>query len=110
MDDLERFPISGDTVCRILKHYSDDDVWVVKSIETISKGKTKILGDIWERVGSGPVKITNRELFNALMSATQVISLDMHLLSRKSVELLIEDGELVSQSLTGHDGGSNRRS
>ena len=99
IDDLKQFPIDGPTVCRVLERCSPDDVWILSQIETLAGGVLSPLGPLWGRVASGPIKITTRELCDALAFATQVIILDVRLATDESRELYIDDGELVSVSL-----------
>jgi hypothetical protein len=74
-------------------------MWTLRDIETLSEGNTLKLGQLWSQVQAAPVKISTRELCDALRGATQVVSLNIRLSEDEARGLLIDDGELISNAL-----------
>lgn len=103
---LDSFPIYGSTVCSLLgAQFSPEQLWVIMDIETLSDTKALILGELWRRVQTGPVKLTTRELCRALALASQIISLDIYLEDNPLIEVLIDDGITVKCQLSKEDEG-----
>lgn len=101
MDELLKFPITGAAVCSELGECCEPNaLWLLRDIETLSgEADAEPLGILWSKTSVAPVQITTHELCDALKLAAQVISLDIQLLENASVELWIDDGELVSDTL-----------
>jgi hypothetical protein len=98
---LDAFPIDGATVGSILgSSFDPEQVWLLVDIETLSDSETVVLGDLWRKVRAGPLRTTTRELCGALVSASQVVSLDLRLEADESIQLLIEDGVVVECHLS----------
>lgn len=103
---LTDFPLKGVAVCEAIQAASGpEEIWVIKLIETMSESDGRLLGDLWHRRLAGDVMISARDLYAALMGASQVITLYIHLLAEESVSLYIEDGELVENFLPAHRRG-----
>jgi hypothetical protein len=93
------FPIDGLAICSLIDPFNPEQLWEIIDIETLTDTNTKILGELWKQLQIEHVKLTTRELCNALKLASQIISLDVHLVSNPSVEIFIEDGLLIKCSL-----------
>jgi len=93
---LDSFPIHGSSICSLLgERFTPEQLWVMMDIETLSDTKAVVLGELWQRIQTGPVKLTTRELCNALELASQIISLDIHLEDNPAIEVFIDDGLAV---------------
>jgi hypothetical protein len=94
------YPISGESVCDALNSIAGPkERWVIRAIETLTSKNSLLLGDLWKEARVSEIEICTKDFCSALFYADQVISLDIHLLHKKQVELLIEDGFVVLNSL-----------
>ncbi len=99
--DLTAFPISGQAVCEALLHaLNPPDVCEIRDIETLSTDGSLELGALWQIVSTGQAaRRTVKELITAIMHADQVIAIDLRFVGDRHRELVIEDGELIANSL-----------
>jgi hypothetical protein len=98
---LNDFPITGNACSAMLRAATtSEQMWVVKSIETLAELPALALGNLWRDVQAGPATITSSELCSALALASQVVSLDAWLQENPSVKILIEDGVTVECHLS----------
>lgn len=92
------FPLRGESVAAaIVSTAEPHDVWLLSDIETLSDIPAASLGNLWQALREGPVKVRTADLCAALALASQVISLDIRLESEPSVSLLVEDGRVVAE-------------
>lgn len=103
MDSLKQFPITGKDVCNILLSVSNDmETCLVKDIETLCSSDCQELGNLWRRVNltrAETMKIS--DLLSVLIYADQIVSLDIQSKINPHRVLLIDDGELVENTLDG---------
>lgn len=94
---FEQFPITGAMCCSALSKVSHpSDLWILKSIETMSNDDMGKFSDIWLAVEQKKtIEITTEYLCNALTKVTQVIDLDIESIESPSKKLFIEDGSLI---------------
>jgi hypothetical protein len=98
---LNDFPITGSACSAMLKAATNSQqIWVVKSIETLAEFPALALGKFWRDVQAGPATITTGELCSVLDLASQVVTLDAWLEENPSVKILIEDGIVVECHLS----------
>jgi hypothetical protein len=91
-----QFPLTGEAVCQFLRHESSSDqIWIIRSVETLTDQPSTKLGELWERVRQQPVEVSTGNLCDLLGAASQVISLDLIARDNKNIQVLIEDGRLV---------------
>lgn len=95
------FPVDGNTFCSFMQPYLDTDVvWRLKAIETLTNVPAPDLGDLWTVLQESEVLLSTSELCSVLKKASQIIALDVIDEKSASIQILIEDGEIIVNTLT----------
>lgn len=95
-DSINDLPISGEAVAAALvAQFGRDERWLLSDIETLTDVEALALGDLWRHTQQAPIALTTGDLCSALVLASQIVCLDIHLESDPTVQLLIEDGSRV---------------
>jgi hypothetical protein len=89
--------VTGAAVVRIIGGVaaSNCDVWILRSIETLSHAPSLPLGDFWRKVAEAPIEVQTNELCFALKQAFQVVTLDAELKGCPEKRLVVDDGEII---------------
>jgi hypothetical protein len=96
-----KFPIDGSAFCHFMLPYLDDDtVWRLSAIETLANVPALDLGNLWAALQENAVLLSTSELCNVLRNANQIIALAIVDVKDASVKILIEDGEVVVNTLS----------
>jgi hypothetical protein len=92
-----KYPVYGTAVAALLRQSarSSNDIWVVRSIETLSDMPSLSLGNLWARVTEAPVEIETNALCSALDQAFQVVTLDVECKADPAKRLVVDDGEMI---------------
>ncbi|WP_275628385.1 hypothetical protein [Pseudomonas sp. 273] len=86
------------------KTLKSGEVCKLRSIETLCTENCEGLGRLWREVTENQnVEIKIHELVSVLRNADQVVSLHIIIEGLPSQELVIDDGELVANTIVMHD-------
>lgn len=94
------FPIDGNAFCSFMHTYLDSNVvWKLSAIETLTDAPALDLGKLWTTLQEKAVLLSTSELCSALINANQIITLEVADEKDASVQILIEDGEMVVNTI-----------
>jgi hypothetical protein len=97
---LAAFPITGAAFSKCLSAlFPADAMFEITDLETLTTRNSAALGDLWRRVGEAPVQISVRGLCDTLKNADQIVGLALRASKDPQSGLVIEDGEIVENTL-----------
>lgn len=98
---IGKSPISGESVGNFLSSNLEGcELCIVSDIETLCTENCEGLGKLWHEIAEHRnVEMTISELISVLINADQVITLHVSIKNLSNQELVIDDGELVENTV-----------